>query len=217
MHCKDLLKETICYLNQPMLEHAKNMLHGELLSYSILNPEDVTADILAEKLCDYFAALEIKVSKPFDKVINTYMNDIDSVVGHHIAKPVNVPTQSGKPDVIVPRSRKYYEKAMAIKKTKISSVTELIDYTRIMMCLYTAALKKEDGVIQNFDYSLDCIIPENLFNALEKEEVTVFRAAKKARFDTKELYSTDSSTLILAVIILCSIINRKVEGDYDYE
>ena len=86
------------------------------------------------------------------------------------------------------------------------------------MCLYTEAIKKEGKPIYNFDYALDCLIPASIIDAMKSEEVSVvFPPSKKKRFDTKEPYSDDVSTLILSILFLCSIINGKVEGETDHE
>ena len=79
-------------------------------------------------------------------------------------------------------------------------------------------LKNEGKPIDNFDYAADCLVPENLVESMKNEEVSVvFPPSKKKRFDTKELYSDDVCTLILSTVILCSIVNGKVEGEADHE
>ena len=217
MTYKDFVEATVCNLSQPVFEKLKQMLLGEYISFSIIDHEDVTIDILAEKVCDYFGALEIKTGKAFDKHIESYMNDIDSIVAPRIAKT----PQAKKGDatsIVVPRSRKYYEKAVTTKGVKKPSMTQLVDYSRIMMCLYTAANNNEGKPITNFDYAADCLIPASIIDAMKSEEVSiVFPPSKKKRFDTKELFSDDVCTLILSILILCSIINGKVEGETDHE
>ena len=97
-------------------------------------------------------------------------------------------------------------------------MTQLVDYSRIMMCLYTAANNNEGRPITNFDYAADCLIPASIIGAMKSEEVSVvFPPSKKKRFDTKELYSDDVCTLVLSILFLCSIINGKVEGETDHE
>ena len=214
---KDFVKDTVCNLSEPAFKELKQLLIGEYISFSIMDPENVTTDILAEKVCDYFDTLETKTYKAFDKHIEAYLNNLDSVVEPHIAKTPQA-KKGDKTPVAVPRSRKYYEKAIAAKGMKPPSLPQLVDYSRIMMCLYTAAIKNESNPIDNFDYAADCLVPAGIVDALKSEEVSVvFPPAKKKRFDTKERYSEDVCTLILSILILCSIINGKVEGENDHE
>lgn len=214
---KDFVEATICNLSESMFEELKQLLLGEYISFSIIDHKDVTVDILAEKVCDYFCTLEIKTGKAFDKHIESYLSDLDSIVSPHIAKTPQA-KKGDKTPVAVPRSRRYYEKAIAIKGVKKPSLPQLIDYSRIMMCLYTAAIKKKGKPIDNFDYAAECLAPASIVDALKSEEVSiVLPPSKKKRFDTKELYSDDVCTLILSILILCTIINGEVEGETDHE
>lgn len=215
----DFAEETICNLNEPVFEELKQLLLGEYISFSIIDYENVTKDILAEKVCDYFCALEIKTDKTFDKYIESYMDDLDSIVGPHIAKTPQAKKGDKTPVVDPrPRSRKYYEKAIATKEVKKPSLTQLVDYSRIMMCLYIAAIKNEDKPIDNFDYAAECLVPASIVDAMKSEEVSIkLPPSKKKRFDMKKRYSDDECTLILSILILCFIINGKVEGETDHE
>ena len=98
------------------------MLLGEYIFFSIIDHKAVTKDVLAEKVCDYFDTLEIKTGKTFDKLIETYLNDLDAVVGPHIAKTPQVKKGDTSP-IVVPRTRKYYEKVVANKGVRKPSVT----------------------------------------------------------------------------------------------
>jgi len=217
MTYQEFVSATICDLSQKSFNELKKLLLGKYIFFFVIDDNNVTVDILAEKICDYFITLGIKTNKSFDKYIESYLNDLDSIVGSHIAKT----SQAKKADLlpaVVPRSRKYYEKAISIKDIKNPTITQLIDYSRIMMCLYTAVLKNNGMTIDNFDYSVDCLIPERVVESMEKDEVSVlFPPSKKRRFDTKELYSEDVCTLILSSMLLCSVINGKVEGEADHE
>ena len=213
MNCKEFVEASICKLRDPMLEKVKQLLIGEYISFSIIAPSDVTRDILAEKICDYFETLETKTSRSFDKLIETYMNDLDAIVGPHIAKTPQ-PKKGDSTPVIVPRTRRYYEKAVGIKGTKNLSVGQLVDYSRIMMCLYAAAIQNGDKPIENFDFAADCLVSMHIIEAMKKEEISIlFPPSKKKRFDMKERYSDDVSTLMISILILCVIIDGIVEGE----
>ncbi len=206
----DFVQSTVCNLTQPVFDELKQLLLGEYISFSFIDTQDVSEKILAEKICDYFDTLEVKTGRPFDRFIETYLNDLDSIVEPHIAKTPQAKKGDTTP-VTVPRARKYYEKAAAIKRVKNPSVGQLIDYSRLMLCLYSAAIQSEVSPIDDFDYAADCLIPENIIDSMKDEEVwVVFPISKRKRFETKELYSDDICTLILSILILCLIINGKV-------
>ena len=76
----------------------------------------MTVPVLAEKLCDYFEKIELKMGKPFEKVVEKYTADLDSVVGDRIAKEPK--PRKNKPTPPTPRARKYYEKACFLRKNK---------------------------------------------------------------------------------------------------
>ncbi len=216
MTYKDFVEAAICNLSQPVFEGLKQLLLEEYISFSIIDREEVTVEILAEKVCDYFGTLEIKTGKSFDKHIESYLNDLDSIVGPHIAKTPRAKKGNTTP-VVVPRSRKYYEKAISTKGKKEPTMTQLVDYSRIMMCLYTAAIKNEGKLIDNFDYAADCLVPEEIIQSLKREEVSDRLPPFKKNLNTKEPYSDAACTVILSILILCSIVNRKVEGETNHE
>ena len=215
MKYSNLVRATICDLSEPVFEELKQLLLGEFISFSIIDHKDVTRDILAEKLCDYFGTLEIKTGKTFHKHLESYLDDLDSIVGPHIAKLPQAKKGGRAP--VVPRARKYYDKAMAIKGGKDLSLAPLTDYSRFMLCLYAAAVKNDGKPIYNFNYAADCLSPTDIVSALKNEEISVvFPPSKKRRFDTKDLYSDDVCTLILSILILCSIANGTERGDADH-
>ena len=211
------VKGTICKLEQPAFEELKQQLLGEYISFTIMEHKDVTIPVLAEKVCDYFSMLEVKTGRSFDKHIESYMNNWDAIVGPHIARTPQAKKGDRTP-VEVPRARKYYEKIITLKGVKNLSRTDLFDYSRIMMCLYTAILKSKGNPVENFDFAADCLVPEEIIESMRNEEVSgKFSSSKKKRFNTKELYSSDTCTFILSILILFLIINGKVEGETGHE
>lgn len=212
----DFVKATIVDLSQPVFEELKQILLGDYISFSIIDHGNVTIETFAEEVSDYFEKLELKTGRSFDRRIEAFMKDLDTIVGPSIAKTYQTKT-GDKTTVVEPRSRKYYEKALSIKGMKNPSITDIIDYTRIMMCLYTEIIKDSANPIINFDYSAFCLIPKKLIDAiLNKDGSTpIPRALKK--FDIKDPYGNDRCTLILLTIILFSIVDGRVEGDSDYE
>jgi len=217
MDCKEFMNSTITIMNQDTFETLRDTLVGEYLSFSIISPEDVDQDILAEKLCDYFEKLELKTFKSFDKQIESYIKDIDSIIADRIAK-----TPKPKKKVAVPvvdsRARKYYNKAISTKNVRNLSVGNLVDYTRIMMGLYMAIINNQFKGITDLNYSLECLDPNMILEAMKNETDSIaIKLGKKNRFDIKELYCSDTGTFILTIILLYRIINNRVQGEYGNE
>lgn len=207
----DFVNTTIKNLEESSFEMLKKVLIGEYLSFSVIPDDDISKDELAEKVCDYFEKMELKTGRNFDKHIDAYVKGIDSIVGNRIAKTPQ-PKKIDPSPVIVPRARKYYEKAIAIKNSRNLSPRNLIDYSRLMFCLYSAIIKNQNKVISEFDYSANCLRPDTIIESMKKEQDVL--VVKKNHFDIKELYSTDTCTFIIAIIILYTIMDEKVQGEY---
>ena len=56
----EFVKGTVCTLNPRALGRLKEMLVGDFLSFSVVNKDRISVDLMAEKLCDYFTIQEIK-------------------------------------------------------------------------------------------------------------------------------------------------------------
>ena len=168
-----------------------------------------------EKICDYFDKLELKTGKNFEKFINSYMDNIEVLVDQYVVKTPQSKKKDADP-VIVPRARKYLEKAQSIRKVRSLSVRNLIDFTRITMCLYTAVISNNHKEISNFDFSAACIDPDTIIASLKDEESTILKIRKK-RFDIRDLYCSDTCTFIVAIIILYKIVGDKIQGEYYHE
>lgn len=203
----DFVVETIGSLGNDKFEMLKKALIGEYLSFSIIREDKVSKEELSEKVCDYFEKMVLKSGKNFDKLIESYTKGIDYVVSNKIAKP----TQSKKNKSVqedIPRARKYYEKALTIKNSRNLSTRNLIDYSRLIFCLYMEIIKNNYSVIDNFDFSANVLKPHVIINGMKMKED--FRIVKKKYFNIKELYSNDTCTFIIAVIILHTIINERI-------
>lgn len=203
----DFVVETIGSLENDKFEMLKKALIGEYLSFSIIQEDKVSKEELSEKVCDYFEKMILKSGKNFDKRIESYTKGIDYVVSNKIAKP----TQSKKNKSVqedIPRAGKYYEKALTIKNSRNLSTRNLIDYSRLIFCLYMEIIKNNYSVIDNFDFSANVLKPDVIINGMKMKED--FRIVKKKYFNIKELYSIDTCTFIIAIIILHTIINERI-------
>lgn len=83
----DFIKNTVSKLRQTEFEALKKILVGEYIAFAIISEEEITQHNLSEKLCDYFEKLELKMNKSFDKQIESYIKNIDSIVGKKLLKP----------------------------------------------------------------------------------------------------------------------------------
>ena len=172
----DFVVETIGSLENDKFEMLKKALIGEYLSFSIIQEDKVSKEELSEKVCDYFEKMILKSGKNFDKLIESYTKGIDYVVSNKIAKP----TQSKKNKSVqedIPRARKYYEKALTIKNSRNLSTRNLIDYSRLIFCLYMEIIKNHYSVIDNFDFSANVLKPDVIINGMKMKED--FRIVKK--------------------------------------
>ncbi len=212
---RDFIAYAICDLNLSAFAELRDILLDGYITFPFLDKDKITIEILAEKMCDYFASVQQNTGKTYDKQFELYMNDLDSIVGPHIAKSVT--TKKNGTDVVeTPRARKYYEKALQLKGFKELTFDIIVDYTRIMMSLYSAIIANKEGVIENFNFSLDCLNPKEVNKAMKNEEVSFqippFPPTIKKRFDIKGRYGSDTCTIVITIIMICSIINGYTKG-----
>ena len=204
------IQETILSMNPIAFCRLKEALVGKYISFHTIVPENVTQEILAEKLHDYFEKIYYKTGKKFDDQLKAYMSALDSVVEPGVAK--NQQAKKNEPAPPGYRSRKYYERAAEIRKS-MKSMPELIDYTRLMMCLYTAIINNGGEKIQNLDFAVSSLDPDAVETALraEKESVLFGKKNSKLRFDTSDPYSMDSCFFVMVIILLYTIIGDSLE------
>ncbi len=217
MDYKEFVKSTVNTLQADVFEQIKTVLIPEYLTFSIIPEDGITPAILSEKLCDYFEKLELKTGNGFDKYVESYLKDLDSIVEKRIAKTPQ-PKKNDPTPVVVPRARKYYEKAVSLKKARTLVTGLLVDYTRIMLCLYTAIIKNNFKAIGNFDFSSDCINPLDIIAAMKNEQEPVaIKIRKKQKFDIKDLYYSDTCTFILTIVLTHKILNDRVQEETAHE
>ena len=217
MDYKEFVKSTVNALQPDVFDQIKTVFIPEYLTFSIIPEDGVTPAILSEKLCDYFEKLELKTGKSFDKYVESYLKDLDSIVERHIAKTPQQKKNDPTP-VVIPRARKYYEKAVSLKKARTLATGVLVDYTRIMLCLYTAIIKSGFKEIDNFDFSSDCINPLDIIAAMKNEQEPVaIKIGKKQKFDIKDLYCSDTCTFMLTIILAYKILNDRVQEESEHE
>ena len=205
MEYKEFVERTINQFDEERFVSVRQSLIGEYIRFNCLKEDEITKPVLAEKICDYFEKLEYKTSKQFDKQLQAYTSGLNSIVEDRIAK---TPKQKkGETPVEDPRARKYYDKATSILKSRDLTVRDIIDYTRIMLCLYTAIIDNKYKPIENFDFSAEVLRQEKIVNSMKDEKTKGI--VKKRRFNTEELYSLDTCVLIFTIIMLHTIANER--------
>lgn len=207
------VQESILAMGPVSFERLKMAMLGEYISLRVVTPEQVTKEILAEKLLDYFEKFQYKTGKKFEDLLKNYTSELDSLVEPHVAK-----APQGKKKEPMPRARKYYEKATEIRKT-IKGFSELRDYSRLMLCLYAAIINNDGDKITNLNYSLDCLYPDAIEAALkdEKESALFGKKNPKPRFDTSDPYSMDTSFFVIVLIMLYAMIGDSLEEGIEDE
>lgn len=227
MDYKQFVNSTINRMEQPSFDAVKKALVGEYLSFSIIGEESITREILSEKTCDYFEKFGIKngfsLDKQIDKQIDSqfniqidnYIKTWDSIVNQRV-RLTPKGKKTAKTDEEKTRARRYYDRAYSIKSTRTLTVRNLIDYSRIMMCLYVAIVENRYKPIEDFDFSIDKLIPEKIVDDLKRYKVER-GPIKSNRFNIEELYCSDTCFFILVIIVLYTILNDRVVGEFENE
>lgn len=206
MEYKEFIDKTVYQFDEERFASVKESLLGEYIKFNFIKEEKISQTVFAEKLCDYFEKLQFKTSKDFDKQLLAYTDGLNSIVEDRIEKKPKAKKVDNAP-VVNPRARQYYEKARIILKSRDLTMRNIIDYSRIMLCLYTAIVDNKLKPINNFDFSADCLKQEKIINAMKDEKKRALKL--KHRFDTTELYSLDTCVFIITIIMLHTIANER--------
>lgn len=204
----EFVKDVMSEIEDSGFEELKNTFTGKYIKFHMIDIESVSKEVLTEKVTDYFEKVEIKTEKSFDKIIERYVSDLDSIVSYRIAKGTK-----GKKDTVqqTNRARKYYDKAKAIRRARIKSIESLTDYSRLMLCLYMAIIKSDGGSIDDLDYSIDCLELTRILEAMNNE---IGIMGKKARFNLEEHYGFDEGTYIILILMFYYINSLAIVGGY---
>lgn len=199
----DLTPENFGLLRDMLTEDAPG-----ILKFRYVAAEDITPEVMAEKLCDYFDKVTFKSGNFFSRQAFHYIEKLEAVVEPRIAKPEK--TEEGEK---VCRARKYYQQALEIKVGKTIQPQALLDFSRIVFCLYTATLQDRLYRIEDFEYSASVIDPVRLVTALADETTDVILGIKRKIFNFDDVYGLDSSAILIATLALVKILNDRVEGE----
>ena len=203
MERKEFIENTILKFEDDIFSELKEFIINQgYISFSFYSLNSISRELFAEKLLDYFEKVEINTSKNFDKLIEKYISNIDSIVSGKIAKEQKANKKN--PVHYVPRARKYYNKAASLKKNV--TMQSLVDYSRIMMCLYIEIINTEEKEISDINYASECLNLKDIIDAMKKEQNPLIKSSK---FNLKDSYGDDFYTLIMITIIYFHIKNKE--------
>ena len=212
MDYKELLSATVYDMDGTALERLKSMLSDMHIKFSFVKIDDVDSAVLSEKLSDYFQMVCMKTSKTIDDIIRAYMDGMNSIVEPRIAKT----SQSN----VISRARKYYERFAEMRLSQNKTIDDIVDYSRIMFCLYESILENDMNPIDDFDYECDALDPVAIIEAMRLEEsrgLFLFQGSKL--FDTSDTYEIGTCIIVIAMIMLFTslYVTDDSEEDDDYE
>ena len=209
MNENEFVKESIMgFSENTFIELKKQLLSERWLHFNFINYDDINKEIFAEKICDYFrcSILEIISIMTFDKAISFYIGELDSIVKERIAKaPKAKKKDSG---VSEPRSRLYYDRVANIINKDIS-IDSLVDYTRILLCLYTSIINNDYQEIEDFDYSVFCLDIKKIVDSLLSKDTYLNK--KKKLYDKKS--KKDRLFVVMLIILFYCIKNNEIEEE----
>lgn len=215
LEAKEFIDLTVNKLDDDKFLALKERLLGEYLTFFFIDEKKISKAVFSEKLIDYFEKLEIKTKEEFENTLQTYMGNWDALVSKRIAKTPSV--KKNEPPAPVPRARKYYEKIQEIKKSRNLTLRQIVDYTRIVMCLYSSIVEANHSEISDFGYPTKCLEIDRMIASMKEEKSTsipIGTLKKKTMFDLADLYCSDTGTFIITMIIYYHIKNNEIEGEY---
>ena len=206
MKLKEFIENTIPSLDPTSFEVLKkSLINDKYIPVSFLEVEEMDVPALEEKIKDYFEKVVEHYNNSFTNTVENYATFLDSVVLDHIDKY----SESDKSSLS--RAKRYYDKARSMKKAGLNTFEQLLDYSRIMLCLYMAIINNKHNGISDFNYESKCLDGKEIMKNLRREEVSNL-ISKRKRFDTSEPYGSDRSAFVMLMIMYRYIKNMEVEG-----
>lgn len=210
MEYNELIDYTVMKLEDEHFENLKaSLVDRGYINFLVLDDSEITKAILSEKICDYFEKVELKTLDPLDKQVKNFCRTLDTIVSGKVLK---VTKANPNPS----RARRYYEHVKELPRKKDLTIGELMDYSRVMFCLYNAIIENQGVEITNFDYRLSTINTTNILGSLIKEQNN-FVKQFKGMFESKEEYTSERGILVLAIIILNKLLANRIFGDYYHD
>ena len=211
MNSKDFIKNTILDLNPQEFNRLKTILVGEYIQFSFVESDNNDQAFYSEKYCDYIEKLEFRNKTSFQKLLVNYSIYLDKLVANKVAR---APKANNNDSELIPRARRYYEKAKSNGKKQFQSTSQVIDYVRVMLCLYTESLHSPSNPIENFNLSIDTLSIENLIFNMKQEQAKRLNYQVTEYFLKNGIYSAEVFYLIMTIIIYCHLMSNMIQGEY---
>lgn len=220
MDYREIIKECVIEIESKSFLYLKDTLVVDYLDFRFIQDSLITREILAEKITDYIEKVELKNNKKFEKLLEFYCNHLENYVAKRVPEKTSRKNKETA-SVIVPRSRRYFEKAKQLRTLKFTNVRQIIDYNRILMCLLVEIVKNDNKEVANFDFSTRCldetlIIP-CIERIIEENSLSIFNKKIKGIIKDKGSYSFEVCSLILSIIFLNKIKDARIIGEYNHE
>lgn len=68
MNYLNLIRGTVLKMNQATFAQWKDALVGQYIVFSVIAPEEIDQEIMAEKLCDYFEKRHFRTISPLEQL-----------------------------------------------------------------------------------------------------------------------------------------------------
>lgn len=209
MNRKTFVKKTISTLKPARFKRLKDILDSaRYIPFDFVEHEKIDENVFEEKVSDFFEKVELLAGgKNFNYIIDQYVSVLDSLVKDYIdgaSRSIIGGTSTES------RAKKYYDEANALKKAGLYSFDDLLDYSRLMLCLYMAVINNKHKTVSNFEYSSECLVGTDIMESLRNEKISTI-LGEKNRFDTKGAYSIDRCTFIMVIIMYQYIKSNEVE------
>lgn len=198
------LNKIVMKFDEVCLSNIKEALNNKYITFTFIKG-DVTKEVFIEKLNDYLVQIMLKNNGSFDDLIKSYTNDMKSLVKSKLTGDS--------------RASKYYDLANAKIDYKSLNTDEIVDFSRIILCMYNAIIKNKHKDINNFDLSLNNIKLSTILDSMDKEKTAqvdlgVVDFGSKLKFDTRDKYSSDAFTYVMVIIMYYHLMNNEVKGEY---
>ena len=202
MYRKEFVKKIIYDLSDEKFERLKTILTDKkyIPVYFAVN-DAINREFFAEKISDYFEKVELVAgAKKFDELIEKFAESIDDVVRDRIdrkSKNIN-------------RARRYYNSTSSMRKSGLKTFEQILDYSRIMLCLYMAVINHGYKDISDFDFASEVLAGKNIMVSLRTEKKSGI-LGKSRMFDTTAPYGMDRCTFIIVIMMYQYIKNWEQE------
>lgn len=205
MNSIDFINQTVYVYNEDCIHNLKEKFIGKYIFFNIINERDVSKKIFSEKVVDYIEKIELKTGDLFSIHLKKYIDNLNSLVKNYLIEGS--------------RAKRYFNYACQKIDIEEIDLEKIVDFTRIILCLYSKIIEEGYSDIDNFDFAINSIDLNMILSAMEDEKIpevdfVVFNLGTKKKFDFDDIYSSDALTFTLIIILYYYLVNFKARGEY---